>query len=206
MDQEKNSPVSPDTQPVPALDAKGIARRRFTRVSAGATGVILTLHSQPGMATYGKSVCISPSGFMSMPTNASARPQQSCSANRSHGYWKTHAEVWRMKTGIDPSAKFGKLFPCLGKYAGLNDVTLMQVINPSKAIKAIDKNNVAMQTVAALLNARSASFSGIASVLPEERVMDIWNQFVTKGYYSPGKGATPWTGPIIAAYLESTFR
>lgn len=207
MDQEKNTPVPSDTEAAPVqLDAKGIARRRFTRASAGATGVILTLHSQPGMATFGKSVCISPSGFMSMQPGASARPQHSCSANRSHGYWKTHASAWKTQAGIDPNAKFGRLFLCTGRYAGLSNVTLMQVIDPSSTIKAIDRNNVAMQSVAALLNARAARFTGIGSVLPEERVMDIWNQFVTQGYYAPAKGATPWSGAVIAAYLESTFR
>ncbi|MGJ9418442.1 hypothetical protein ACHAC9_11850 [Massilia sp. CMS3.1] len=205
--QEKNSSLSSGNQlaPVPVLDAKGLARRRFTRASAGATGVILTLHSQPGMATYGQSVCISPSGFMSMKPGASAKPQQSCSYNRSHGYWKTHAYAWK-GAGIDPTARFGKVFGCAGKYAGLADVTLMGVINPSKTVKAIDRNNVAMQCVAALLNARAARFQGIPSVLPEERLMEIWNSFVTKGYYSPGAGATPWSGAAIAAYLESTFR
>lgn len=206
--QEKNSPVSSDTPPapVPVLDAKGLARRRFTRASAGATGVILTLHSQPGMATYGKSVCISPSGFMSMKPGASAKPQQSCSYNRSHGYWKNHARAWKTLASTDPQAPFGKVFLCSGKYVDLANVSLMQVVNPSKAVKVIDRNNVAMQCVAALLNARAARFSGVPSVLPEERVMEIWNSFVTKGYYSPGAGATPWTGAAIASYLESTFR
>ena len=207
MDQENNSPVSPDTPAAPpVLDAKGLARRRFTRASAGATGVILTLHSQPGMATYGKSICISPSGFMSMKPGASARPQHSCSFNRSHGYWKNHANAWKTEAGIDPNTKFGRVFQSTGRYAGLANVTLMGVINPDKTVKSIDRNNVAMQTVAAYLNARASRFNGRPSVLPEERVMDIWNSFVTKGYYSPGPGATPWSGAIIAAYLESTFR
>ena len=205
--QEKNSHMSPGDQlaPVALLDAKGLARRRFTRASAGATGVILTLHSQPGMATYGKSICISPSGFMSMKPGASAQPQQSCSFNRSASYWKARAYAWK-SAGIDPTAKFGKVFGCSGRYAGLYNVTLMNVINPSRTIQEIDRNHVAMQCVAALLNARSARYNGIPSVLPEERLMEIWNSFVIKGYYSPGAGATPWSGAVIAAYLESTFR
>lgn len=32
------------------LDARGRARRRFTRAGLGATGVLMTLASQPGMA------------------------------------------------------------------------------------------------------------------------------------------------------------
>ena len=206
-DQEKNPPVSPDTQTaaIPQLDAKGLARRRFTRVSAGATGVILTLHSQSGMASV-EAGCFSPSGFMSMKPGASARPQQSCSNNRSHGYWKTHADSWKSDAGISPETRFGRVFLCAGGYADLANVTLMQVVDPDNTVKRIDKSNVAMQTVAAYLNARSAKFRGIPSVLPEERVMEIWNSFVTKGYYSPAPGATPWTGADIAGYFETTFR
>jgi hypothetical protein len=206
--QEKNSPMSPDTQavPVPPLDAKGLARRRFARVGAGTTGVILTLHSQPGMATFSKSMCKSPSGYMSMKPGTSGQPQVSCSYNRSHGYWKTHPSEWRSAAGMDSSTKFSKFFRCTGAYSGLANVTMMQVIDPSKTIKAIDRNNVAMQCVAALLNARTAQTKGLPTVLPVDEVVDIWNQFATRGSYTPVKGALPWSGAVIAAYLESTFR
>ena len=63
-----------------------------------------------------------------------------------------------------------------------------------------------MQCVAALLNARTAQFKGLPTVLPADEVVDIWNQFATRGSYTPVKGATPWSGAVIAAYLESTFR
>jgi hypothetical protein len=207
-DQEKNYAMSPDTQavPPPPLDAKGAARRRFARAGAGATGVILTLHSQPGMATFSKSMCNSPSGYMSVKPGASAKPAFSCSYNRSHGYWKNHPNQWQTLACMDSSTKFSKFFVCTGNYTGLADVTMMQVINPSKAIKAIDRNNVAMQCVAALLNARAARYAGIATVLPEDEVIEIWTKFATQGYYSPGDGMAPWGGAVIANYLESTFR
>ncbi|THC41666.1 hypothetical protein [Massilia sp. Mn16-1_5] len=207
-DQQNNSPLSADTQATPhaPLDAKGVARRRFARASAGATGVILTLHSQPGMATFSKTLCKSPSGYMSMKPGASARPQVSCSYNRSHGYWKNHPDEWKTSAGMDSSAKFSSFFRCTGAYVGLANVTMMQVINPSQAIKRIDRNNVAMQCVAALLNGRAARFAGLPTVLPDDQVVEIWNQFVTRGYYTPTKGAMPWNGAVIAAYLESTFR
>jgi hypothetical protein len=200
--------MSPDTQAAPQapLDPKGIARRRFARASAGATGVILTLHSQPGMATFSKTRCQSPSGYMSMKPGASAQPQISCSYNRSHGYWKTHPNAWKSMAGMDSSARFSSFFRCTGSYVGLGKVTMMQVIDPSRTIKAIDRNNVAMQCVAALLNARAARLAGIRTVLPEDEVIEIWNQFVAQGYYTPSKGAAPWSGAVIAGYLESTFR
>jgi hypothetical protein len=207
-DQEKNSPMSPDTQAMtlPPLDAKGVARRRFARAGAGAAGVILTLHSQPGMAADVLS-CASPSGFMSMKPGASAKPQQSCSYNRSHGYWKTHESEWQAQTGMATTALFGTFFACTGNYVGLANVTMMQVIDPNDAVKAIDRSNVAMQCATALLNARASRIAGIPSVLPEAKVIEIWTDFATNGYFAPGgNGTTPWTGAQIATYLESTFR
>ena len=134
-DLEKTPPMLPDTQavPVPPLAPKGVARRRFARVGAGATGVILTLHSQPGMATFSKTLCKSPSGYMSMKPGASAKPQVSCSYNRSHGYWKTHASEWRTQASIDPSTKFGKVF-VVGRFTGLTNITLMGIIDPTKTV------------------------------------------------------------------------
>lgn len=202
---EQNPPAMRAAAGRPSLDPKGAARRRFTRIGAGATGVILTLHSQPGMAAMNNAMCVAPSGFMSM-TAASRSPQDSCSYNRSHGYWKNHPEEWKSRAGIDYGAKFGKIFRASGRYAELADVTLMEVMDPTPAIKAIDQNNVAMQSVAALLNARAAAYAGVPSVLPEESVMEIWNEFAAKGYYTPSSGASIWSGAQTAEYLESTFR
>lgn len=207
-DQQKSSEMSPDVQApgaVPALDRKGAARRRFTQAGLGATGVILTLHSQPGMAAADLATCASPSGFMSIKT-ASHNPANSCSNNRSHGYWKTHSSSWRSRTGTSPDTPFTDVLAARGAYIGLKNYTLMDILNPSKEVKQIDRGNVAMQIVTALLNARASSMAGIPSVLPEEKVVEIWDEYTIKGSYRPTGSATPWTGPQIAAYLETTFR
>lgn len=210
--QEKNPVPSSDTEPASAtvfLDANGAARRRFTRLGAGAAGVILTLHSQPGMAAKGmgdkNAMCVAPSGFMSIATGSHG-PHVSCFYNRSHGYWKNHPEEWKTQAGIDYNAKFGSIFPATGRYADLADVTLMDVVNPSKAVKDIDQNNVAMQTVAALLNARASKYAGVPTILPEDTVMAIWREYAANGYYTPSSGASIWTGAQVAEYFESTFR
>lgn len=232
MDKQANQATpSQAAITLPPLDSKGAARRRFTRLGAGATGVILTLHSHPGMAADGLR-CVTPSGFMSMKTtSASHSPQGICSGNRSHGYWKTHEDEWTDQAGVDTTTKFGEIFTATGNYEGLAQATLMDVlVRPSKDqndpkgpkgpkgskdstdatdwidIKAIDQNNVAMQTVTAFLNARMASRNGTPTVLPEHLVHEIWNQFVRQGYYSPSAGAFIWHGPMIAEYFESTFR
>jgi hypothetical protein len=148
---------------------------------------------------------VAPSGFMS-PTTGSRSPQVACSHNRSRDYWKSSPDAWHTRANIDYNAKFGTIFPATGRYAGLADVTLMEVLNPSEAVKEIDHNHVAMQSVVALLNARSASYAGMPSVLPEESVMEIWNEFAVHGYYTPSSRASLWSGPQVAEYLESTFR
>lgn len=205
MDDQENQAALPQAPAgLPALDTRGAARRRFARLGAGATGVILTLHSQPGM-TAEILRCETPSGFMSRTPN-SRSPQNACEYNRSHGYWKNHPEEWKSRAGVDHLALFGTVFPAVGNYADLADATLMQVLDPTREIKTIDAQNVAMQTVAAYLNARAAQYAGQPTVLPEHLVMTIWTDFVTKGYYSPDLGATFWTGGQIAFYLESTFR
>jgi hypothetical protein len=204
-DQEPQAAMPGGAAGTPALDAKGAARRRFARIGAGATtGVILTLHSQPGMAASTLS-CASPSGFMSTTTN-SRSPQNSCSSNRSHGYWKTHEDAWKSSAGVDSKARFGRIFPCPGIYERLSGVTLMMVVDPSGPISSVDHNNVAMHTVAAYLNARAAQYAGLPSVLPEDLVMRIWTDYATKGYYSPDAGTTFWSGAQISFYLQSTFR
>ena len=205
MDDQEQPAAGPAAAGTPALDPKGAARRRFARIGAGATtGVILTLHSQPGM-TAGTLSCASPSGFVSATTD-SRSPQNSCSSNRSHGYWKTHPEEWKSSAGVNEKARFGRIFPCRGAYAGIATATLMEVVEPSDAVKAVDTDNVAMHTVAAYLNARAAQYAGRPSVLPEDLVMRIWTDFVTTGSYSPDSGTTFWSGAQIAFYFQSTFR
>ena len=60
--------------------------------------------------------------------------------------------------------------------------------------------------LAAYLNARASSYMGVPTILPEEQVLAIWDEFVTSGSFTPAPGATPWTGEQLAAYFESTFR
>lgn len=206
QDRNPNPPEAQAPHDAPQLDSRGAARRRFTRAGVGAAGVILTLHSQPGMATG--ITCASPSGFMSIKT-ASHDPQNSCSNNRSHGYWKNHTSAWKSRAGTSPDTKFSDVLAAHGAYAGLANYTLMQVIarpKEAKDIKTIDRNNVAMQMVTALLNARASAMAGIPSVLPEDKVVAMWDEFLLKGSYQPTKSARPWTGAQIAGYLETTFR
>jgi len=191
----------------PALDARGASRRRFTRAGAGAAGVILTLHSQPGMATFGSygGVCASPSGFMSIKT-ASHNPNNSCSNNRSYTYWRDNARSWTSRCKTRPDTRFSEVLSPRGAYAGLKNFTLLQILQQSKEVRAIDRSFVALQVVTALLNARASEALGIPSVLPEDKVVAIWDEYSLKGSYKPSGSAKPWSGLQIAGYLQTTFR
>ncbi|MEW6021288.1 MAG: hypothetical protein AB1807_04010 [Pseudomonadota bacterium] len=215
-DQEGRSAPANEAQPapeaqaahdVPQLDARGASRRRFTRAGAGAAGVVLTLHSQPGMATFGHygGVCASPSGFMSIKS-ASHNPNNSCSNNHSYTYWRDNHRSWKSRCGTRPETRFVEVLAPRGAYAGLKNMTLLQILQQTKEVRAIDRSFVALQIVTALLNARASRNSGIASVLPEDKVVAIWDEFTIKGSYRPSGSARPWTGLEISAYLQTTFR
>ena len=212
-DHENRSIPATETQAAqeaneaPQLDAHGASRRRFTRAGAGAAGVILTLHSQPGMATYGNygGICASPSGFMSIKT-ASHNPKNSCSYNHSYTYWRDNHKSWRSRCGTRPETRFNEVLAARNAYHGLKHFTLLQILQQSKEVRAIDRSFVALQCVTALLNARASRAAGIPSVLPEDKVVDIWDEFTIKGSYKPSGSARAWSGLEISAYLQTTFR
>lgn len=182
--------------PPAALSARGAARRRFARTGAGVSGVILTLASQPGMASQ---VCATPSGFLS-GTYASHAPHVTC-LGLSPGYWKNHHDQWQPQASTDGTAKFGYVFPCSLSTAALKGYSLFDIVDPTIVANGADKDNVAMHVVATLLNIRSQRIS----VLNEERLREIWSEYADTGYYTPSAGATKWNGAQIVQYLTSTM-
>lgn len=176
-----------------AISPQGAARRRFAKAGLGASGVIITLASQPGMAA---NVCAPPSGFLSGAW-ASQNPNSAC-FGRSPGYWKNHPELWKSTMG---DLKFSKTFTVTSRTAALSPYTLFEVVDSATLPNDADKNNVAMHIVAALLNAR---FDKV-SVLPETRVREIWTEYSGTGFYTPSAGAAKWDGEQIVKYLKSTM-
>lgn len=206
------------------LGARGAARRRLAKAGLGAGGVLMTLSSKSALAAG----CVTPSGFVSATLNASQNPRYSCSSNGSHGYWKNHQDAWSA-TGVRPEDPFGAHFQTGAGYGHLKDVPLIGILDPQSYFAQtgedsgqkkgkgggegqgvppdFDPNNVAMQTVAAYLNARLAQATGdTRTVLTPEQVKTIWADYVFKGSYLPQPNATPWGGAQIAYYFESTFQ
>jgi hypothetical protein len=198
-DQHELEPGATDSarQLAPGIGPQGAARRRFAKAGLGASGVIMTLVSQPGMAT---NVCRPPSGFLS-GTWASHNPKAGTCAGRSPDYWKNHKDQWKRQCRTDGSTLFRSIFSCAGRASGLQPYMLFDVVDPTKVANGADKDNVGMHIVAALLNARSNK----VSVLPETRVREIWDEYASTGYYTPSAGEKKWNGAEIVRYLTSTM-
>lgn len=187
-----------DTAGVPAADAGAAAptlpgRRRFSRAGLAATGVILTLNSQPGMAA--NLVCRSPSGHLSGPMKSNLPIIPDTCSGRSPGYWKNYEKhIWP----IDRMTPFKDLFP--STLTAYTSSSLYAMLTSKE-----DKHNLGMHLVAAYLNA----LMGWSPFLPATMVQNMWNEWVltgagTMGYYTPTAGVK-WYAADIVDYVKNTF-
>lgn len=172
------------------MSALGTSRRRFAKAGIGATGVLLTLNSQPGMAC---DICTSPSGSLSGGLKSHHGPPQVCSG-RSPGYWKNNSS-W-------PSAcrtwtKFGLIFSCNLKnsknYGATACLTML-------SHQTFDESNLAMHLVAAYLNV----LSGRSPFQSIEMLRNIWTEWQATGYYKPS-ATVKWNSAQIVIYLSGTM-
>jgi hypothetical protein len=63
-----------------------------------------------------------------------------------------------------------------------------------------DPDNLGMHIVAALLNARK----GLTPILSESDVINMWNEWATKGYFEP-TASVHWSSAQIVQYIQGTF-
>lgn len=184
----------------PGISRQGAARRRFAKAGLGASGVILTMTSQPGMAT--EMTCSGASAFGYLTPASHTHAKTACDG-RSPGYWKNWPNQWQ-GAYTSSAAKFGDTFNCFGISSTLPQMTLLETLDPPKEFKKggvdPDPDNVARHIIAALLNARS----GRVPQLPETKVFEIWNDYARTGHYSP-RPDTDWDGAMIVIYLQSTM-
>jgi len=191
--------VANEQQPGKQLSAQGAARRRFTRAGAAASGVLMTLHSQPGMAAI---VCATPSGHASALISARNPDALSCSG-LSPGVWSQSLKP-RGKNGNTPGhlswpiskdKKFGSLFTT-GKAIG--QATFEQVLGNNDPV--FDPDNLGAHLVAAYLNV----LSGRSSFQNEYMLVNIWNNLRDYGVYHPAANID-WKGKEVVEYLRSTM-
>ncbi|WP_028103232.1 hypothetical protein [Pseudoduganella violaceinigra] len=201
-----------EQQPGKPLSAQGAARRRFTRAGAAASGVLLTVHSQPGMAAV---ICAGPSGFQSGLVSARNVDPGAC-AGRSPGFWKNADtagsgggkgkppkeplpnKVW--PAGATANTKFRTVFTCtaaMGQTYGSDTCTLDWILGSNAGW---DKHNLGAHLVAAYLNV----LAGYTGYLTVNQLNAIWNEWRDYGYYTPTAGVK-WTASQIVQYLSGTM-
>ena len=184
-----------DVPPAASLSAKGAARRRFTRVGAGAAGVVLTLHSQPGMAcTYcgiSASAAVSAVGQKkAIGTLSHHGPAPVCNGIRpsewANAFWPK---------GCSKSDLFSHHFAC--KYGSdYAKATCGSIITGA----GCDTSKMAQYMLAAYLNV----LSGRVNFISIETLRAVWNEWVANGYYAPMAGQK-WYANDIVGYLYGTM-
>lgn len=191
-----------ETDRKPSVDA---SRRRLAGVSA--SGILLTLASRTTLG--GQFLCKTPSGFLS--GNLSQHGTPITCGGVSPGYWGTHPTQWPLpyqagacstktctqSTDWSGGTLFRSVFNCTGHGMIYLNVSLMQVIWLSGNA---DPAQLGAHCVAALLNART----GTTPVLTEARVVNIFNEWDSKGYFEPTAGVK-WYAADIVTYLKSTM-
>lgn len=194
IEQQNGAADKPSTtDPVAAgMSAKGLARRRFGKAGAGASGVLLTLVSQPGMAAE---ICKAPSGSLSGGLKSHTGPAVACSG-LSPGYWKNHSG-W--PSGAETTTLFSSVFYC----AGLNKNTYGSTTTTLGMIlehQSFDTSNLGMHMCATYLNIQS----GRIGFLTVPQLTQIWYDWQQYGYYSPTAGVK-WDAARIVTYLTGTM-
>lgn len=193
QDQRESEPAGSGPAPhdVPAgLSATGASRRRFAKVASGGAGVILTLASQPGMAT---AVCSAPSQSLSL--THSNRPGQVVACNGvSPGFWK-NSDNW--PAGVNKqTALFSDFYSCT--YA--QDFVGKTVYDALTPPNAYDNNNLGCHMAAEYLNV----LQGYISFLTLQDLKNIWNEISRTGVYKPSAGVV-WQPTDLVDYLKKTM-
>lgn len=151
----------------PALSSKGAARRRL---GLGASGVILTLASKPGMA--GNTMyCGTVSGWHSASTASRSTTSGYCTGIDANSWCK---RSW--PSNCSYYAKFSSVFPA-GRGTLYTDSSLYSVLRNTDT--SSDPSNLRREFVAAYLNA-SIGYNTHPSV---SELKAIWNNYVLNGHY-----------------------
>jgi len=184
--KDSHKSEQPDIVPMREHRQVNESRRRFGKSGLAASGMFVTLVSRP---VLGCEVCKSPSGFLS--GNLSTHGAPPVCEGRSPGYWKTHTS-WPIANRT--TCKFSSVFTCApsSPYAS---VTMLGLLSH----KSFDTNNLGMHLVAAYLNA----MKGWTPFLTLERIVSMFTEWQTTGYFSPTAGVH-WNAAQIVDYLQRT--
>lgn len=189
------------------------ARRRFARLGAGGSGVILTLASGSGMAQV---VCASASGSLSLGVSSHTPTTATTCNGVSPGYWKVDQHTWPIintttvkqnsllnskstSNSTDQQQRatlFSVVFPN-GNTDLYRTGTMQQVLDNNDP--SADPYNLGMHLVAAYLNVMANRISFINA----QTLKNMWYDVITYGHYSPTAGVS-WSAEQVKNYLQST--
>lgn len=197
-DAIKSDNVTPSAVTLPPA---GMSRRRFAGL--GASGVILTLASQPAMANSVMCTSLSAAGSV---VHSQSTAVIVCNGLSPGFYHKP--ENWA-GTGIDPNGMFKDYFSTSGVGRLLIPYTLLKVVNGDFAITSAkgvvtnpttdpDQYNVARHVIATWLNVLSHR----VSFFTVESVMSMWSEYASTSHYLPTAGAAPWDGTTLVDHLK----
>jgi hypothetical protein len=169
------------------LSTVGNARRRFAKRAGVGSGVLLTLVSQPGMASV---VCKSPSRNMSVASSAHPGEVVQCSGMGPVAWCDCH--YWPC---TKDATKFGQIFPCGGNSYG--DKLLKSVLSASGTDQTTEFGKA---LVATYLNV----MSGRISFLTLEDVLSMFTAIQSNLQYKATPTVT-WNIAQVTTYLKSTY-
>jgi hypothetical protein len=185
------------------LSAKGNARRRFTRqAGAGTAGVLLTLASQPGMATN-LAKCQAPSRQMSILHGGSVRATDgvACSAV-SPLAWSNPNCAWP----VSKTALMRDILPCGASTYGTYKVmdVVSQGVNYSTGTMTDLSSNGMADFGRALVTTFLNVASGKIGFLNQESLASMYVAMTTTMQYRVD-ATTVWNMAELTAYLKKTY-
>lgn len=192
LPDDKNTAAQEDSAVAPAsLSAKGASRRRF---GLGASGVILTLASKPGMAGgTGTMYCGTVSGWHSAGVASRAITNGSCQGV-SAGYWSQDHHNW--PSNCARTALFSSVFP-EGKGTAYTDCSLNDVVCGHSS----DKWNLRREFVAAYLN----YMSGRNAHPNKLELQAMWTNYMNNGeIYRVASTGELLTGDKLKEFLANS--
>lgn len=176
------------------------ARRRLLKGGAAATPVVWAVTTRPARAN---GECQAPSAWGSVNTSAPRQQAQLCSGYLPE-YWQNPSNFanwpppYHPETDPNVGGAVASAFHGTGSSGyEFGSKTMLEVLRMAGQGATGD---LGAHIAAALLNAQA----GLTPVLTTSRVLALWNECASRGYYEPTAGIQ-WGPEKIVAYLQTTM-
>lgn len=202
-----NSPIKPSSSPTLATEVKA-GRRRFLGAGSAIAPVILTMVSQPALGV----TCFTPSRSLSRNTSLSQQDKYGeCVGAQSPGNYsqQTDSGSPAYSWPIDHRTPFHPTFAVGNRvgtrfYKTVNNVTVpMTMFEVLNLGGNQDLEKMAFHLIGAYLNCLGGGGASISPLaMTPQGILNIWQEWATKGYYEVTAGVR-WYATDIKNYLLS---